>query len=456
MPRDSTVLALQRAFYSTALWLAQPLLRLRLARRARLEPGYAEAVEERFGDYGARPARVAEPGELLWVHAVSLGETRAAGVLLEAVRRTWPGVRILLTHGTATGRAQGRSLLQPGDQQAWLPWDTPAAVRRFFDHFQPRMGILMETEVWPNLVHEAAARGIPLALANARLNARSYARAQALGRLARAAYGCLRAVWAQTEADAERLRRLGAPVEGVFGNLKFDAAPDPGLLQRGALWRARWSRPVLMLASSREGEEAAFLKHFRHLVGEKWSSDAPENEVTPLLVPRHPQRFDVVAALAEGLGLEVQRRSHWGEAGPPRASDHAGIVCVGDSLGEMPLYYAWADVALLGGSFEPLGGQNLIEAAASGCPLILGPHTFNFAEAAEEAIAAGAALRVADMAEGVAAGLSLLQQADRRAAMSERARAFAQQHRGAAERTAEAVGRLWETAVARAPRRGDR
>ncbi|MFD0667116.1 3-deoxy-D-manno-octulosonic acid transferase [Ramlibacter sp. MAHUQ-53] len=423
-------MALARALYSLATGAAQPLLRRKLRRRGVAEPGYLEAVEERFGRY----AQPAEPGAL-WIHAVSLGETRAAAILVHALRERAPGLRLLLTHGTATGRAEGARLLRPGDRQAWLPWDTPGAVRRFLAHHRPCAGVLMETEVWPNLVALCARQGVPLALANARLSGKSMAQALKWPALSRPAYGALAAVWAQTQADAERLARVGARVDGVFGNLKFDARPDLAQLERGLTWRAQVDAPVVMFASSREGEEAAFFREVaaRRGQGLRW-----------LVVPRHPQRFDEVAQLAQAAGLSVSRRSAWGEGGPAQAD-----VWLGDSLGEMALYYGLADAALLGGSFEPLGGQNLIEAAACACPVVMGPHTFNFAEAADNAQAAGAALRVAGLGEGVARAAALAADATARSAMAQAAQDFAAAHRGAAARTADAV-------LALAARRGAR
>ena len=225
-----------RTLYSLVLIGAQPLLRRKLRLRGAAEPGYLEHVGERFGRY-------AEPGDAgrLWIHAVSLGERRAAAILIDALRELDPSLRLLLTHGTATGRAEGERLLRDGDAQAWLPWDTPQAVRRFLGHFQPSAGVLMETEVWPNLAAECKARGVPLALANARLSEKSLRQSRRLSRLSRPAYGALAAVWAQTEPDARRLARAGATVKGVFGNLKFDATPDARQLERARGWRARCS-----------------------------------------------------------------------------------------------------------------------------------------------------------------------------------------------------------------------
>ncbi len=426
------------ALYSLLAWLAIPLLKRKLARRARQEPGYAQAVPERFGRYAS--AFVPDDRPLVWMHAVSLGETRAAAIVLGPLREQMPRMRLLLTHGTATGRAEGAKLLRDGDVQTWLPWDTPGAVHRFLRHFRPSVGVLMETELWPNLVLGCRAAGMPLVLANARLNARSHAGALRLAWLARPAYGALTAVWAQTQADAERLRALGAPVQGVFGNVKFDAQPAPELLARGRAWRSGLVRPVVLLASSREGEEAAWLDIYKQNRAETRSGKARAainvEDVQWLIVPRHPQRFEEVARLCEAAGLRVSRRSCWGQA--PEAAD----VWIGDSLGEMPLYYAMASSALLGGSFAPLGGQNLIEAMACGCPVVLGPHTFNFAEAAALAVEAGAAVRVAGMPQGVDEAVAIAMDAARHRDLVARCMGFLDVHRGAAAASARAIARL--------------
>lgn len=438
-----------QALYSAFTWAAQPLLRRKLRRRAVAEPGYGEAVEERFGRYPAQEDGGAQEGGFVWIHAVSLGETRAAAILLPALRAQWPGMRLLLTHGTATGRAEGRKLVQPGDVQVWQPWDTPAAVGRFLRRFNPRVGILMETEVWPNLVAGCRRQGVPLVLANARLNETSLRKAERVAPLARPAYGALTAVWSQTDADAARLRALGAPVRGVFGNLKFDLVPDAAALARGRTWRGGSPRPVAMLASSREGEEAMWLENFRSkqapaLAGKASAAiNSGAKSIQWLVVPRHPQRFDEVHQLLEQAGLRVSRRSSWQPSGPEPAD-----VWLGDSLGEMALYYGLADVALLGGSFAPLGGQNLIEAAACGCPVVLGPHTFNFEEAAELACAAGAAHRVPGMAAGVQSAVKLAHDDAALHAAREQATGFALAHRGAAQATANALAELLSSAGA--------
>lgn len=425
-----------RTLYSWLMWLAQPFLRRKLARRGRVEPGYRVAPSERFGVYTA-PAPHA--GHYLWVHAVSLGETRAAAPLIARLRERLPGMHLLLTHGTATGRAEGAALLREGDIQAWQPWDSTGAVQRFVAHFKPRIGILMETELWPNLVGTCARMKVPLVLANARLSEKSQRQARRLAWLARPAYQSLAAVWAQTQADATRFASLGAPVQGVFGNIKFDASPSASQLVQGRIWRQGTGRPVVMFASSREGEELLLLQAMQSLKAlalESQSQSVPDlmaNRVQWLLVPRHPQRFAEVAALAAAHGFSVSRRSAW-TIGPEMAD-----VWMGDTLGEMALYYGLSDVALLGGSFAPLGGQNLIEAAACGCPVVMGPHTFNFLEAAELAEAAGAARRVASLPEAVAVAQALARSPVERAAMVEAAVGFAEAHRGATDKTAAAV-----------------
>ncbi|MDP2005549.1 MAG: lipid IV(A) 3-deoxy-D-manno-octulosonic acid transferase [Rubrivivax sp.] len=415
--------ALARGAYALLLRAALPLYFARLWWRGRREPAYRAQWAERLGH-----AAPGTPTGRLWLHAVSLGETHAAAPLIAALRAQRPGLRLLLTHGTATGREAGARLLREGDAQAWLPYDTPGAVRRFLQAHQPALGVLMETEVWPALLAEAEAAAVPLVLANARLSARSAAKGQRLRALLHPALARFTRVLAQTEADAMRLREAGARGVAVMGNLKFDLTPDLQLLARGHQWRHALPRPVVLAASTREGEETPLLHAWRAL---------PAPRPLLLLVPRHPQRFDEVATLVAAAGLHLQRRSGWGDA--PSTDAAAADVWLGDSLGEMPLYYAAADVALLGGSFAPLGGQNLIEAAACGCPLLMGPHTFNFALAAEMSLAAGAAERVAGVDAAVQRAAALAHDAPTKALMAACARDFAAAHRGAAERMAHAV-----------------
>ena len=426
----SALHSLVHLLYSGLMVLLQPALRWKLRRRARSEPAYAQHVEQRFGHYGA-PALQAGP--VLWVHSVSLGETRAIGALIALLRAQWPGMRLLLTHGTATGLDAGADLLQAGDLQVWQPWDTPAATRSFVQYVRPRLGLLVDTEIWPNLVRACAQASVPLCLVNARLSAHSLQRAQRLHWLAEPAYQSLAGVWPQDEDQAMRFRALGVKPHAPTGNIKFDMEPDLALWSQGQAARQAQLRPVLMLAVSREGEEQMWLDAMRHAQASGLGMD----RVQCLIVPRHPQRFDAVADLLQSAGLSVARRSV--DGGLFSAAD----VWLGDTLGEMAFYYGLADVALLGGSFAPLGGQNLIEAAACRCPVVMGPHTFNFAQAAEMAQEAGAALVRPDMASAMQAALQLLEDKVALEAASSAAWAFAQTHRGAALRLSQALDALW-------------
>lgn len=437
---------LARIAYATLLWLATPVYLLKLWRRGRAEPLYRHAIGERLGFYGHDAAS----SGWVWVHAVSLGETRAAAALIAALRAQRPALRLLLTHGTATGRTAGAALLRTGDRQVWLPFDTPGAVSRFFKHFQPAIGVLMETEIWPNLLHAAQRRGVPMVLANARLSERSARKAKRLQALFRPAARSVALVLAQTPEDAERLRAVGAPRVEVSGNVKFDMTPDPAQLALGRAWRQTIGRPVVLAASTREGEEAALLSAWARMRQHQPATLTPPCPLL-LIVPRHPQRFDDVAALIAASGLTAVRRSTWADAPPPEAAQ--ADVWLGDSIGEMATYYGCAQVALLGGSFEPLGGQNLIEAAACGCPVLMGPHTFNFADAAAMAQREGAAMRVGDIDAAVRVAAEMLTTSQREerdvstppgaaCASADRALDFASRHRGAAQHMAKQIDAL--------------
>ena len=415
--------------YAVFMRLAQPLLRRKLHKRAQAEPLYGQFIEERFGHYSQSSRQ-----DWIWIHAVSLGETRTAAILLQGLRQALPGMKLLLTNGTATGREEGRKLLQDGDLQVWQPWDSPEVLDRFFSAFKPKLGLLLETEVWPLLVQGAQVHGVPLMLVNARMSDKSMLKAQRWPSLMQPAYAGLSAVCAQAQDDAIRLKALGAKVQGIFGNLKFDAKPDAVQLALGQSWRQQLTAPVVMLASSREGEESAWLAAWQTFILQR--SDV---HVHWLIVPRHPQRVAEVESLLLSGGLRVSRRSTWGQEGPTHPTP---VVLLGDSLGEMALYYSLSDVALLGGSFEKLGGQNLIEAAACACPIVMGPHTFNFAEASEAAQASGAAQRASDMAEAVRLAVETVQSKQAQQMRSNQAVQFAQQHGGATERTVLAVREL--------------
>ncbi|HKW38406.1 MAG TPA: lipid IV(A) 3-deoxy-D-manno-octulosonic acid transferase [Burkholderiales bacterium] len=412
-----------RAGYRVLLWLALPFVLARLWWRGREEPRYRENPWERFGFY----ERAAER-PVVWLHAVSLGETRAAEPLLRALKERHPECDLLITQMTATGREAAEGLLAGSARVAWLAYDYPFAVRRFLRHFRPRLGILMETEIWFNLVAECRRARVPLVLANARMSAKSARGYAVVGPLVREALGSLDAVAAQTTEDAERLRSLGARRIEVTGNLKFDVEPAAGSDSLAAQLRQRFgARKVLLAASTREGEE--------ELILDALDRDSPRDFLV-VIVPRHPQRFDAVAQLVAARGLKLARRS----AGGPFDADCA--VVLGDSMGEMAAYYRACDVAFVGGSLLAYGGQNLIEASAAGVPVLVGPYTYNFAQAAASAIAAGAALRVDGADDMLRRARLLLDDADLRARMGKAGIAFCATHRGAAQRTLAMCERL--------------
>ncbi|WP_153075904.1 lipid IV(A) 3-deoxy-D-manno-octulosonic acid transferase [Paraburkholderia bonniea] len=424
-----------RALYRALWWLIAPLAVLRLLLRSRKERGYREHIGERFGRSAGRRPDDAAP--LIWVHAVSVGETRAAEPLINALLAARPDARVLLTHMTPGGRATGEQLYGERVLRCYLPYDLPHTVRRFLRAWRPALGLIMETEVWPTLIDECRQMNVPLVLTNARMSARSYRRASMFGRATREVFGGFSRVLAQSPADAERLLALGARKVTVLGNLKFDMDTPAETIARGRAWRAAFgARPVWVAASTREGEEALVLQAFAALEVE---------HALLILVPRHPQRFDEVAALIEKQGLRCARRSSWGSAALASGSD--GIaplpdeveVLLGDSMGEMGAYYAAADIAFIGGSLLPLGGQNLIEACAVGVPVLIGPHVFNFTQATADAVAAGAVIQVQDWSE-LARGLqALFNDRPQRTAMGAAAAAFAARHRGATARTVEVL-----------------
>ncbi len=410
-----------RFVYTLLLYALLPRALWHLWWRARRQPEYLEHVAERFGRYDVR----VEP-PLIWVHAVSVGETRAAEPLIHALQREYPRHRILLTHMTPTGRATGAALFGDGVQRCYLPYDFPFAVERFLEHFKPACGIVLETEIWPNLIHACHGRRIPIYLVNARLSEKSLRRYARFRAFAGNCLNELSGIAAQSRADADRLQALGARAVAVTGNLKFDITPDAAQITQGGAWRERWgrSRPVLLCASTREGEEALLLQALPRI-------DIPD--LLTVIVPRHPQRFDEVAALIERAGIAYQRRS----ADQPVAAQTR--IVLGDSMGELAAYYAACDVAIIGGSLLPFGAQNLIEACAAGRAVIVGPSTYNFAEATQLALDAGAAIRVVDAGAAMAAARALLLDPARAQRMGQAGLAFTREHRGATARIIEMI-----------------
>lgn len=421
-----------RSLYSLLLYFLTPLIGLRLLWRGRKQREYLENLGERWGFYPGKNLHKTETPPLIWLHAVSVGETRAAQPLVESLLSAYPDHDLLLTTMTPTGRETGQNLYKERVTQVYLPYDYPGATTRFLKHFSPRLGILMETEIWPNLLAACQQQKIPVILANARLSQRSARGYQRIRTLVKPALEKLTAIAAQTTADAERLQSLGAKHVEICGNLKFDVSPDLDKLEQGKQWReALGSRPVWLAASTREGEENLLLDIFEQL---------EQPDVLLLLVPRHPQRFDEVARLISARGLPMVRRSS-GELPSP---EHR--VWLGDSMGEMAAYYRLADLAFIGGSLLPLGGQNLIEAAACGCPVLVGPYTFNFAQATQDALNTGAALQVEDKTALLQVLSDLLQNPKRRQSMAEAATRFSLNHQGTTERILQMIRKILPSA----------
>lgn len=406
--------------YDQLMRLLLPYALLRWYRRARHEPLYRSCIGERLGWYGQGNSVHEFESRPVWVHAVSLGETQAAQPLVEALLVR--GLPVVLTHGTATGRAAGArcfasALTQGQLRQLWLPYDTPGAVQRFLRVWQPRCGLLIETEVWPNLVRGCARDRIALVLVSARLSERSLQRILRAGNWARKLYQKLNAVLAQTADDAARFKRLEVRAPQVVGNLKFDVPLREELRDAGLQWRAALRRPVIAVVNTREGEEALLLAALERV-------SLPDHALL-LLVPRHPPRFAEVRSLLQASGRTFISRT---DGGMPQDSHQ---IWLGDSVGEMDFYYALSDMAILGGSFQPLGGHNLIEACRQGVPVIVGPHTYNFAQAVSDALALNAAVSVADLQAALIQAAVWLKAPNELHDRQQAAHAYAKLHQGA-------------------------
>lgn len=412
--------------YTFLLYLLLPFTPLKLLWRARKQPEYLEHWRERYGFYSSTPAK-----PVIWLHCVSVGETRAAEPLIKALLAAYPNHHILLTHITPTGRATSEQLFGNTISRVYLPYDLPFAVSRFLKHFKPAVGVLMETELWFNLIAGCKQQGIPLLLINARLSeksARGYAK---LGNIARDGLQQLQAVAAQTNDDAQRLQLLGAQNISITGNLKFDVAPPDSAHAAARQLRhlLGHDRPVFLAASTREGEEALIIEAV---------NKANIAHLLTIIVPRHPQRFDEVAALLEKNNLTYVRRSTL--SSQPVSAECAFLL--GDSMGEMFTYYGACDIAFIGGSLLPLGGQNLIEALSMGKPVLSGPHTFNFEQVNNLAISAGAAIRVADVNALSAEIQRLINSPEARERMSSAATEFSQKSGGAVNKSIEIIRKL--------------
>ena len=410
-------------FYQILWQIAPPVIRYYLRRRVQKNPAYAEYWAERFGQPHPSPVTGA-----VWLHAVSVGETRAAQPLIAALRRRFPDAPLLITQMTPTGRATAQALY-PDAQCRYLPYDRRDWVAQFLREHRPLFGVVMETELWANLLNEAHRQNIPMFVANARLSeksARGYRRIDALIRPAlQTLAGCL----AQTEEDAERLRQLGAANVSVCGNSKYDIAPPEDKIELAAQWRRHLGRRrVFVAASTREkdGTDEA------HEILRAWRQHGCADDLL-VLVPRHPERFGAAAEYAQSLGLTVQKRSS-GEAVAPNTQ-----VWVGDSMGEMFAYYALADAVFVGGSLVDTGCQNIIEPMSCGKPVLFGPSVYNFQAACTGALAFGAARQIASADELVQTVYRWWQNPEETAALAQHAVQFVAQHKGASERMAQRI-----------------
>ena len=416
-----------RTIYTLLLYILLPFTPIKLFLRSIKQPEYRQHWGERFGFY---PAYRSNNKLVIWLHCVSVGETHAVEPLVNALLLHYPNHQILLSHTTPTGRATSKSLFGDKVNRVYLPYDVPFAVKRFLKYFSPVTGVLLETELWFNLIVECKNQQIPLLLVNARLSEKSMLGYQKIPKLINEGLNNLTAIAAQTEQDAERLNNLGASNVSVLGNLKFDVTPPKNAAKQGQLLRnlIGQDRPVFLAASTRSYSGV----NEEELILQTLAQANVENLVT-IIVPRHPQRFDEVAALLTKQGWAFERKSTLKSALPTTTK-----ILLGDTMGELFTYYAACDVAFIGGSLLPLGGQNLIEACALGKPVLIGPHTYNFAQATEQAISVGAALRVQDPAD-LAVKLNHLldnqqtynQHAYSQASMSKAALQFTKQEAGA-------------------------
>ena len=411
-----------RWFY-TQLWrVAPPLIRRYLRRRGQKAPAYLQHWSERFGEPLANPVR-----HPLWIHAVSVGETRAAQPLIAELKKHFPDTPLLLTQMTPTGRAAAEALY-PDAQCRYLPYDKPEYIRQFLSEHQPRLGILMETEIWPNLMHGCAEAGVPLFLANARLSEKSQEGYLKVRPLVAPALQSLRGCYAQTAADAERLHFIGASNVHVCGNSKYDITPPENMRALAEAFKQRiGNRPVVVCASTREdkGTDEA------ELLLQAWQ--AYRGDALLVIVPRHPERFQTAFDLAARYGVKAQKRSD----NLPVSADTQ--VWIGDSMGELFGYYLAADIAFVGGSLVDTGCQNIIEPIACGVPTLFGPSTYNFAAACKGAEAAGAARQVFSAEEWLHSVNEWLADPALRAQYAGQADAFIADHRGASARMAEKI-----------------
>jgi 3-deoxy-D-manno-octulosonic-acid transferase len=418
-----------RALYTLLLYLSLPLVLARLWWRGRKAPAYRQRWAERLGRF-APPSR---PGGV-WVHAVSVGEVQAVAPLLRRLLDQRPTLPLTVTTTTPTGSARVRALFGDEVFHVYLPYDLPSALNGFLDRVRPELLVMVETEVWPNLLAACEARGIPSLLANGRLSERSLKGYRKLGKLAGEAFAGIDWVAAQSTPDAQRFIAAGVPAERVMvtGSIKFDMRIPASVKEQAEVLRRQWGdRPVWVAASTHEGEDEILLEAHRQL-------RAQLPGALLVLVPRHPERFDAVAALCARQGLVPARRSAGELPGPDTA------LFLGDTMGELPVLLGAADAAFIGGSLVPVGGHNMLEASAQGVAVAFGPQVFNFATISRLLLAEGAAEQVSD-ARGLAMLLGhWLSDASTRSEVGERGRRVVDANRGA-------LDQLWELVSAALP-----
>ena len=418
-----------RSVYSFLLYLLMPLVLLYLFIRGLRSREYLSRWSERFG-YFDPPAL----GDGIWIHAVSMGEVNAASTLIRALQKQYPDTPLYITTFTPTGSSRVRELFGDAVFHVYLPFDLPGSVNRFFERLRPRLAIILETEIWPNLFHAAACRDIPSVIVNARISDHSFDRYLRFRKLTSLALGQVSRIAAQSENDAQRLKAIGAPEQTVTmtGNLKFDTSLPPSLLELGDSIRLAWGthRLVLVAGSTHENDEGPVFKAFKHLL-----DDFPDALL--VLVPRHPERFGRAAQLARAAGLRVALRSE-------SASCGAEIQCfVIDAMGELLRYYAACDVAFVGGSLESIGGHNVLEPAALSRPVVVGPHTFNFADITKQLIEAEAAVQVQDGEEFEEVVRRLFAEPETRDRMGRAGSELVRSGQGAVKRTLAIIDKLF-------------
>lgn len=409
-----------RKFYSGVIYGAAPVLAWRLYQRGKENPAYRERREERFGFYPGKPL-----ARSLWVHTVSVGEFLAAKPLIDWIMKTYPAWPLVITTMTPTGSERVQAAYGDRVRHYYLPYDFPYAVERFLDHVQPQLLVIMETELWPNLVHFTHARGIPVVVANARLSERSAKGYRRIHWLTQPMLNAIDVVAAQSGVDAARFLELGLRPEAlhITGTVKFDLVVDDTLRQQASELRARWgvSRPVWIAASTHPGEDEQVLQAFRFL-------QAQVPNLLLVLVPRHPERFNAVEALVQQQAFTLVRHSR-GQAVSPLTE-----VVLGDTMGELLKLMAAADVAFVGGSLEPVGGHNMLEPLAVGVPVVCGPHVFNFATVARLLAEQGVMATVTSPLGLANVVQALLTDDARRAALASKGVAVVDEHRGALQR----------------------